>query len=298
VIGDHPDVYALTWETRFIVDPGGLEDLVRVLTSGYTPFHADDALKRFDHIMRREVAGLEPTVHAGWDLPGEIGAPHYWRCLDRLMEDLTWYAFDGRTPGPDLLPWPERAWKQQRLHRLVLPRYFADRTPLVRRCRAFVDELLTRPAVDHGRRTWCEKTPSGLLSMAFLWELFPEAVILHVKRDPMGVVASHLDPMRTWAPSNLNDVLSWLEPTYRRWLAFRDSHLLTEHRYIELRLEDLASDWGSWRPRLFERMRLSDVETVHGFDPSRVEWRHDQLSHAQRAEVERRLGWAIAGMGY
>jgi hypothetical protein len=29
VLGEHPDVHALLWEARFLVDPGGFEDLVR-----------------------------------------------------------------------------------------------------------------------------------------------------------------------------------------------------------------------------------------------------------------------------
>jgi hypothetical protein len=37
VLGEHPQVYALEWESRFLVDPGGFEDLARALTVAYTP---------------------------------------------------------------------------------------------------------------------------------------------------------------------------------------------------------------------------------------------------------------------
>jgi hypothetical protein len=33
VLGEHPDVHALLWEARFVVDPGGFEDLARALTT-------------------------------------------------------------------------------------------------------------------------------------------------------------------------------------------------------------------------------------------------------------------------
>jgi hypothetical protein len=44
VLGEHPEVHSLEWESRFLVDPGGFEDLARALTTAYTPYHADDAL--------------------------------------------------------------------------------------------------------------------------------------------------------------------------------------------------------------------------------------------------------------
>ena len=49
-----------------------------------------------------------------------------------------------------------------------------------------------------GRRDWCEKTPFNILCMDFLWELVPEATIVHIKRHPVAVVASHVD--QPWAP--------------------------------------------------------------------------------------------------
>jgi omega-hydroxy-beta-dihydromenaquinone-9 sulfotransferase len=37
VLGEHPQVHALQWESRFLVDPGGFEDLARALTAACTP---------------------------------------------------------------------------------------------------------------------------------------------------------------------------------------------------------------------------------------------------------------------
>jgi hypothetical protein len=59
VIGQHPAVYALPDETHFVIDPGGLEDLAHALTGAYTPLHGDDALRRFDRLMRVTLAGLQ-----------------------------------------------------------------------------------------------------------------------------------------------------------------------------------------------------------------------------------------------
>ena len=50
ILGEHPQVWTIG-ETRFLVDAGGLEDLVRALTVAYTPFHADDAVSRFRTLL-------------------------------------------------------------------------------------------------------------------------------------------------------------------------------------------------------------------------------------------------------
>ena len=65
-------------------------------------------------------------------------------------------------------------------------------------------------AADAGKPTWCEKTPFNVLSAPFLWELFPEATIVHITRHPVAVVASHLH--QTWAPTELWQVVAWLAP--------------------------------------------------------------------------------------
>jgi len=294
VLGQHPDVYALPDETRFIVDPGGLEDLVHALTVAYTPYHGDDALRRFDHLMRERLAGQTLTAFHGWDLPSMVGAARYWSALDRLWEQLVWYAFDEGVPvdprtsssGPS-----ERA-----THQRIVPRYFADRRDLLAILWAFVEELFRGAAAEHGKRTWCEKTPLNILSAPFLWELFPEATVIHITRHPIRVVASHLH--QSWAPTELPQIVAWLSPIYQRWFRLRDGLDLARVRLVEVRLEDLAADWPGQRRHLFRQLGLEDAETEAGFERAAVQHRDEQLSADERAFVVRELGWAIERLGY
>ena len=41
LLGMHPQIYHIPVESRFIVDEGGLEDLVERLTARYTPNHGE-----------------------------------------------------------------------------------------------------------------------------------------------------------------------------------------------------------------------------------------------------------------
>jgi hypothetical protein len=159
----------------------------------------------------------------------------------------------------------------------------------------WVEELFGGAARSAGKQTWCEKTPYNLLSIPFLWELFPEARVVVTVRHPRLVVASHQD--QQWAPSNLDKVLNWLEPVYRRWLAQRPM-LLNDARYVEVRVETLADSWETRRPQLFERLGLPDADTPSGFAYERLGRRDGRLQSADRALVANRLGWAVESLGY
>jgi len=172
VIGEHPLVRSLVWESRFIVDPGGFEDLAAALIDRYTPCHRDDALRRLSWLFGERLAGRTMKAFRGWDLPGEVGANRYWGAINRLWEALTWCSFEEFVP-------PLVSVNGQRVHapgeqttnRRTVARYFADRGELIAILRAFVEELLGGLAEESGKITWCEKTPFNLLSISFLWEL-------------------------------------------------------------------------------------------------------------------------------
>jgi hypothetical protein len=294
VLGQHPAVFALPDETRFIVDPGGLENLAHVLTVGYTPYDGDDALRRFDYLMRETLTGRTPTEFRGSDLPGMVGSERYWAALARFQDALAWYTLDAGIPHDPTSV--RRSPYEPATYRRVIPLYFQDRAELIVLLHAFVQELFGGAAADHGKPTWCEKTPMNILSAPFLWELFPEATVIHIMRHPLGVVASHLH--QPWAPRSLHDVVAWLSPIYRRWFGLRDTLDLASVRLVEVRLEDLAADWPRQRRSLFASLSLDDAETAAGFDRAAVEHRDGQLSLDERAYVVRELGWVMERLGY
>jgi omega-hydroxy-beta-dihydromenaquinone-9 sulfotransferase len=296
VLGEHPDVHALLCEARFVVDPGGFEDLVRALTTSYTPYHADDALRRLAWLLTERLTGQTAEAFRGWGLAEELGAERYRLAVDRLWERLVWYDFDEVVP-PASYRWGGSGYAPGEVHnhRRTVGRYYSQRAELIGVLRDFIKQLFGEAARRAGKRTWCEKTPYNLLSIPFLWELFPEARVVVVVRDPRLVVASHQD--QQWAPSKLDEVLSWLEPIYRRWLAQRP-RLLNDARYVEVRVEALADNWEMRRPQIFERLGLPDADTPSGFSSKRLRRRDGQLLQADRDLVASRLGWAVEELGY
>jgi hypothetical protein len=239
-------VYAIQWESRFLVDPGGFEELTRVLTAGYTPFHSDDVLRRLAYKLTRGLTGFNDIVLRGWGLAEEVGFDHYMAAVERLWQKLTWYEYDACEP-----PLTRRfaRWQyspgEDRSRHIMIGRYFQDRAELIAVLREFTADIFGGVTRRAGKRTWCEKSPpSNLLSIQFLHELFPEAITVVIMRHPVGVVASHLD--QPWTPSGLHDVLCFLEPIYSRWLAQRPALLKSDH-YVEVKAEELADNWPDSR---------------------------------------------------
>lgn len=296
ILGEHPLIHRIPIETRFLVDPGGLRDLADALTSRYDPFVGDDALRRLSEMLTVRLVGRRDRDR-GHTVPTAIGERHYWDAVGRLWTELVACTFDESVPaaGAGHGDWPAGPFEPQS-HRRAVPRYFSDRRELLAILRRAVDTMFGGAAADAGKPTWCEKTPFNLLCMDFLWELVPEATVVHIKRHPVAVVASHVD--QPWAPPTVEGALAWLKPVYDRWLAWKATADLTGRRYVEVRAEDLAADWPEQRRALFERLGVDDFATTSTFQSDRLEHRHGQFDRRTRDFVERTLGDVIPAMGY
>lgn len=297
VLGEHPDVYAMNWESRFIVDPGGFADAMRALTEGYSALPSYDALRRLGDMLTYQVAGYGEGSQRGSGLVDEIGRDYYMEATAKLWKQLTWYEYDTLVPTLTYRfnRWQYSPGEPRSLH-TVIGRYFTDRAELIAIFREFIQEIFDGTARRAGKDTWCEESsPGNLLFIPFLLELFPDGNVIAIMRNPADVAASFLD--LPWAPGTLSEVLSFLEPVYRRWLAQRPG-LLRDPRYVEVRSDDLARDWPERRRELFARLGLRD-SSVHGdFRSESLGRRGAELDEKQQSEVEDRLGFAMTELGY
>jgi omega-hydroxy-beta-dihydromenaquinone-9 sulfotransferase len=279
ILGEHPRIHRIPIETRFIVDPGGLRDLADALTIRYDPIAGEDALRRLSDLLTVRLPGRRDRDR-GHSVPEAIGELHYWDAVGRLWPELVAITYEESDPP------------SQR----VIPRYFGDRRELLGILRRAVGTMFGGAAAHAGKPAWCEKTPFNLLCMDFLWELVPEATIVHIKRHPVAVVASHVE--QPWAPPTVDGALAWLKPVYDRWLAWKATVDLTGRRYVEVAAEDLAADWPGRRRALFDRLGVDDFATRSTFQSHRLDNRNDQFDPATREFVERALGGVIPAMGY
>ncbi|WP_084588834.1 sulfotransferase family protein [Micromonospora globosa] len=295
VIGQHPLIHRIPMETKFLVEPGGLRDLADALTDRYDPIVGEDALHRLSDFLTVRAPGRRDD--RGKTVPELVGERRYRDAVHRLWPQVIAHAFEEPAPAEGFGDGDRPAGPfGPASRRRVVPRYFRDRSELIGVLRGLVDTLFGGAAADAGKPTWCEKTPFNLFYLDFLWELVPEATIVHIKRHPISVLASHL--AQPWAPSTVDGALAYLLPVYDRWLAWRNAADLTSRRYVEVKAEDLAADWPGQRRALFERLGVEDAVTASTFQADKLAHRDDQFDAGTRAYVERELGEIIPAMGY
>jgi hypothetical protein len=317
-LGSHPAVHTFPREMRFLTDPDGLLDLLDALTTRYHPVQASEALYRFERLMRVYLANPERAPYRGFDFPSWLGGAYYWERLDQFCSELVDFEYEGKAwqlePEHEgrLVAYARRLQGLQRKvvgkrfsrYRLSLPRprlkvvkHFSDRDELASSCAALVDALFCRAVHEHGKETWCEKTPQHLLNLDFIWELFPQSIVIHIKRDPRGVVHSLVK--QPWAPNDVRGASLWLHHVYNRWFDLKSRLDLSPQRYFELKLEDLAA---SPRATLEEVAAFCDLDdrfvNLPTILPERVNYWQQEMSQEDIYLVNRTLGSYINRLGY
>lgn len=292
-LGCHSAVHTFPKEMRFLIDPDGLFDLIDALTLRYHPVKASEALYRFERLMRIFLTTPDRTPYRGFDLPNWLGRDYYWNRLDQFCAELVELEYEGSTwqmePEHEgrLVDYARRLQGLRRYtqrehflpYRVTLPRntlktvkYFSNRRELTSLCATFVNDLFLHAARKHEKEVWCEKTPQHLLNLDVLWELFPQSVVIHIKRDPRGVV--HSLTKKKWAPNDIEGASLWLRHVYDRWADLKNSLNLEQHCFVELKLEDLAAS---------PRETMADVATICGLP--------NQFENLPAIHIERVNNW-------
>jgi hypothetical protein len=130
-----------------------------------------------------------------------------------------------------------------------------------------------------GKRRWGDKTPSYVLSIPLLSSLYPSARFIHLIRDGRDVALSYL--ARPMFPRTIWEA-AW------RWRQMVSAGLsagrpLGQHRYLEVRYEDLVTDPRAVLQRLcefggleLENSMLNYFEDVEGRLQTPVQFRQFQ----------------------
>ncbi len=299
ILGEHSEIYQVPMESKFIVEPGGLEDLVDCLTNRYTPLHSDQALKQFDSLMRSQLTGKADMAIKNWLLDRKIGMDIYYKLLNTFLSKLVNFEYFENVPM-DLhsqgfaIHWPS----ENDRYRRVIARYFSDRGQLIQLVRDFVDGMFQAAARKNGKKIWCEKTPFNLLSLEFLWELFPDAAVIHIKRDPRGVVQSYMK--QDWAPGDVNSVVELLSPVYSRWKEFKNRYDFSTKRYMEIKLEALSENTAE---EINTILRFLGVDrgaeySTDCFSEKKANYWTTEIAEKDRAVCENRLAEYFDLLGY
>jgi hypothetical protein len=162
--------------------------------------------------------------------------------------------------------------------------------------RRLISTMFGAPTLAAEKRHWAEKTPSNLIAMDFLWDLFPEAAIIHIKRDPRGVLFSF--SQQSWLPRDLKQVTSILGHIYWRWMRLKPRLNLASRRYIEIKLEDLADKPRETMAAIARVLDVSSEFVFNRLDLALADRWKTEMPAEQRHFAEQELGPYFALMGY
>ena len=288
VFARHPEVYTLPFEIRFLLDPGGIIDFYTSYSTSWSPFLADDRIRRLRALLadvgREQVVyhlpdwlalhcgwgrWVAPRRYAGWELARHL--PRFRAHNHRLLRALVEFSYDGVWPGtasytvaPEVAFAPPQGPDQLRaLLGGYLATLFAELLRSTRRRVLFLDE------------TW------ALLFMRELHELLPRARFIHMLRDPRDVIASF--SQQRWCPRDRVAAARFYLELMDRILAHRQE---LGTRYYEVRLEALVAEPRLTLTNLCEFLGLAFTEELLEVDLSRPHsdrWRSEFNAHERQA---------------
>jgi hypothetical protein len=175
--------------------------------------------------------------------------------------------------------------------------------------KAMFSAILSYHAEAAGKRRCGEKTPHHAFFLGTLCEWFPNAVILHMIRDPRAAVASL--QRAVWSPGSVvTNARTWLKHN-RAARLFRDRPGYLEVRYEEL-VTDPVTELGRVCALIGEEysplMQQPEVVTTAESKPTmrsraavtsdRLDIWRSELTAAQVAQIEWVLGPELGSFGY
>ena len=301
----HSKIFAVQDEIRVIVDPDGALGLIDALSDRWSPYNADTALHRFKILMRecgranhshsiflekaeRKIfrsVGLAPRRYLGVGLRYHFGARFYQQRTEQLYRELCDYITSGHWIGSPLPQIRSQIYECGPFERSTLERivegYFHD-----------LYANIVRPEQTH----WLDDTPTNLLHVNELLNLFPEMRFIHIYRDPRDVTASY--HAFSWGGDDYSTIAQRLAKMYNYWFDLRDE--LPHDCFREVGLEQLAANPNNELQKIMEFLNLDLEDDQLKIPLDKVHagrWKNDIPIKDQEA-IESHLGEFISRFGY
>lgn len=321
IFGKHPRVATFPTETRFLIDPDGIVDFYTSSVATWSPYLFDRRLKRLERLL--EDCGSSEFAR-GFGRPGEprgsgqggargaLGAgslpaarrwlkksrflpryfdvnvtktcPEFPRLVERVVEELTEFRFEGRWGGTP-------RWEATVMS---FGRPDAERLRAV--LGGFVLDVFGCVAQAQDATHVVEDSPYNHLAFRQIHELVPRSRLVHIYRDPRDVVASLAGMV--WAPSDPLEAARQYVAVHEEWKAVRAK--LPEGSFLEVSLEELVARPRDVLPTLCEFLELEWTDALLTVDLGRAHsgrWRSDVPAPAHDA-LHRALQPALDDYGY
>ena len=305
VLGRHHDIYRYPFETRFIIDPDGLIDLVPALSDEWSPWKADVAVRRFRRMMweiyppkirrtYRKIAGqvfpkigISPPRYALWRSYGDIiPRKEFTGIVSDFLGALTYREIRGYWVGTS-----EYGFRPK----IIGARWF-ERKEIMKISGDFVNSISSYPMKKEGKQIWLDHTPLNLIHASFLHKMFPEMRLIHVYRDPRDVISSY--KTKSWGGNSALDNTLWIKGILEKWE--EEKKKIPKDVYYEVRMEDMIRNPEKELKKLMAFLGLDFDKKMMDIDLTKGHigrWKKD-LKQEEIKVIEETLGDIIGRYRY
>lgn len=246
VLANHPDVFALPFESRFTVDPDGVACTLKSLKYTWSPFIGEKCFERHVALLgrmgRRSLPDRISMVacavlkrcnitaqfrsYSEWQL--ESYFPGYRECVAELKKNLTFIDYHGIWPGSR----PHLRSSYQAIAKSDLNKEATDAF------QKFLFGLYSKVLEHHGKSVYVDDNTFNSIYADELLNILPGARLVNVVRDPRDATSSYL--RQRWVPDDIVQAAQYHKEVVNTWRNLRDT--MDFQSYLEIRLEDLASE--------------------------------------------------------
>lgn len=303
LLGLHPEIYTFPIETRFMVDPGGLVDLIPALSELWSPWYADRRISDFkelmDNLARNETKltksfagqlqkrfGMSPQRYSRFPLGEILGSSHIKERTHRLIDEVTYNRYEGFWAGTKPYVFRSRIYNARRFQT-------SEIHPIVR---DYVDSLFAAVLTRQDKSAWLDHTPTNVLYADFLFRLYPQAKIINVFRDPRDVACSYRTV--SWGGSQWGEIVPRLRNLIETGLERKQA--VPDSTWFDVRFEEFISDPQIHTRRLCDFLGIDVDSSMFVIDLTRAHigrWR-EELSTRDAAELNAALQDVLNQLDY
>lgn len=245
ILGEHKDIYSYPFETRFIIDPHGLIDLVPALSDNWSPWKGDVAVRQFKRMMwqiyppthrwvmrgaeywisRRVGCVFSPPAYFNLYIRNIIPREKFVGLIEKFVNALVDREFPGYWIGSD---------EQVLFPKIISTKKF-ERKEIMKISSNLVNSISEYPMENNGKKIWLDHTPFNLIHASFLYEMFPDMKLIHICRDLRDVISSY--NTKNWGAGQPLDIILWIKQIFEKWEV--EKKRIPKDRYYEMKMEDL-----------------------------------------------------------
>ena len=232
VLYKHPDLYAVPFETKFIVEVDGLADLVNFMTVNYSVTATEESKARFKNLLTNVITCRGKNPYKVTDAYGK---------QEFLIQDI----FENYDTAIENF-----------MSVIRQNSYFQDRNELILESKKLIDNLFELKARSMNKIGWVEKTPSNISRIEFLNEVYPDNEFVHMIRDPRGVLFS-LQRLG-WCSTDLDFASRQLKQQLQNFILNRKIAEKKNYKIIDIKLEDLVANTSDIMTKITDFLNIPE----------------------------------------